>query len=90
MNKKSKWFGGVAYACFKHSSISTDFYVNQLGFTLRRSPQTSKDGYTHALFKLGNSPRVRLGSCYDNPGCGKYFDLYDPDGHVIKVCQGWN
>lgn len=27
---------------------------------------------------------------YDNPGCGKYFDLYDPDGHRIKVCQDWS
>lgn len=115
--------------------VSTDFYVNKLGFTLRRAPQTDDKGYTNALLRLGNFPTtiflhettdivnihfrnytntfihavfeintatieefykelreegVRVGPRYDNPGCGKYFDLYDPDGHVIKVCQGWD
>ncbi|WJH33502.1 VOC family protein [Paenibacillus sp. CC-CFT747] len=32
---------------------------------------------------------VRVSERYDNPGCGKYFDVFDPDGHRIIVCQDW-
>lgn len=32
----------------------------------------------------------RVSERYDNPGCGKYFDVYDPDGRRIIVCQDWH
>lgn len=113
--------------------ISTDFYVNQIGFTLERSPQRNIEGYSNSLLRLGDSPiiflhettdvvalqfqnytntfthavfeihtehieefyrklkqdGVKVGERYDNPRCGKYFELYDPDGHMMKVCQDW-
>lgn len=32
---------------------------------------------------------VTVSDRYDNPGCGRYFDVYDPDGRKITVCQDW-
>lgn len=32
---------------------------------------------------------VPVGERYDNPGCGRYFDVYDPEGRKITVCQDW-
>lgn len=103
---------------------SIDFYVNNLGFELKRAPNP----YTNAILGIGKSlsiflhqrgddktneitcqsvwleigtknielfyqhllaENVRVSERYDNPGCGKYFDVYDPDGHRIIVCQDW-
>jgi catechol 2,3-dioxygenase-like lactoylglutathione lyase family enzyme len=35
------------------------------------------------------SEDVKVGERYDNPGCGRYFDVYDPDGNKVTVCQDW-
>ncbi|MBD2865116.1 VOC family protein [Paenibacillus oceani] len=32
---------------------------------------------------------VPVSDRYDNPGCGRYFDVYDPDGRKITVSQDW-
>ncbi|MCJ8010767.1 VOC family protein [Paenibacillus sp. KQZ6P-2] len=54
----------------------------------------------HAIFEIGTKDidslykqlkeeGVRVTDRYDNPGCGKYFEVYDPDGHMFCVCQDW-
>ena len=130
-------YGANALVCLhipvSNLQKSTDFYVNQIGFTLERPPQRGNEGDANSLLRLGDSPTiflhettdvvrlqfqnyaktythaifeihterieefyrklkqggVEVGDRYDNPGCGKYFDVYDPDGHMMKVCQDW-
>ena len=41
------------------------------------------------LYKQLQAEGIRVTERYDNPGCGKYFDVYDPDGHMICICQDW-
>lgn len=130
-------YGANALVCL-HIPVSdlqksTDFYVNQIGFTLERPPQRGNEGDSNSLLRIGNSPTiflhettdivnlqfrnyhkfthavleihtehiedfylklkqagVKVGERYDNPGCGKYFDFYDPDAHMMKVCQDWS
>jgi predicted enzyme related to lactoylglutathione lyase len=35
------------------------------------------------------SEGATVGERYDNPGCGRYFDVFDPDGNKLIVCQDW-
>jgi hypothetical protein len=46
-------------------------------------------GIAPPSFFMKRQGGVKVGERYDNPGCGKYFDFYDPDGHMMKVCQDW-
>ncbi|RKN80569.1 VOC family protein [Paenibacillus ginsengarvi] len=36
------------------------------------------------FYKKLKEENVLVGERYDNPGCGRYFDVYDPDGRKLQ------
>jgi catechol 2,3-dioxygenase-like lactoylglutathione lyase family enzyme len=72
------------FLCQRNEGQSGEPYNGRMGIGLEVGTKDIERFYAQL-----KTEDVKVGERYDNPGCGRYFDVFDPDGHKLTVCQDW-